>query len=85
MSIIDSTWLLERIAATKALIIAYETAMTTLSSGVVSYELDTGQSKQRVTRADLGSLRTTLDALENRLATLEARLCGAGTYVTPGF
>lgn len=76
----DATFLQARIDATKAQIIAYEDAATALASGgVQSYTLDTGQSRQTVTRLDLDDLQKTVDSLYNRLATLEARLNGSGT------
>ena len=74
-----NTFLQERIAATKALIIVYETAVTALvTGGVQRYELDTGQSIQRVTKIDVPKLNAQLDGLYNRLATQEARLNGSG-------
>jgi Mg2+ and Co2+ transporter CorA len=76
----DRDFLQERIDATKAQIIAYEDAATALASGgVQSYTLDTGQSRQTVTRLDLRALQDKIDSLYNRLATLEARLNGSGT------
>lgn len=81
----DSTWLEARIAKTKLMIEAYEDAILALSTGAQSYSLDTGQTRQTVTQANLGSMRSTLDALENRLTTLEARLNGAAVIVRPGF
>jgi len=76
----DATFLQARIDATKAQIIAYEDAATALASGgVQSYTLDTGQSRQTVTRLDLDNLQKTIGSLYNRLATLEARLNGSGT------
>lgn len=74
-----NTFLQERIAATKALIIVYEDAVTALvTGGVQRYELDTGQSVQRVTKIDVPKLNAQLDGLYNRLATQEARLNGSG-------
>jgi len=76
----DATFLQARIDATKAQMIAYEDAATALASGgVQSYTLDTGQSRQTVTRLDLDNLQKTIGSLYNRLATLEARLNGSGT------
>lgn len=76
----DAAFLQARIDATKAQIIAYEDAAAALASGgVQSYTLDTGQSRQTVTRLDLDNLQKTIDSLYNRLATLEARLNGSGT------
>lgn len=75
-----SQFLLTRIEKTKALIEAYEDAILALApdSGINSYELDTGQGKQKVTRADSQKLNTTLDSLYNRLVTMEARCTGSG-------
>lgn len=86
MSVVDEEWLRERVVAKKALIVAIEGAITALSvGGVQSYRLMTGQTDQMVTRANLTSLRETLSSLENDLAVLDARLCGASSVVQPGF
>lgn len=78
----DATFLQDRITATKAQIIVLENAATDLSSGVlVSYTLDTGQSRQVVTKASLNIINTVINSLYNRLATLEARLTGNGTII----
>jgi len=78
----DRAFIQDRITATKAQIIAYEDAATALASGVQSYTLDTGQSRQTVTKLDLAALQRTIDSLYNRCATLEARLNGSGTVTT---
>ena len=81
------TFLQERIAATKALIVVYEDALTALvTNGVQRYALDTGQSRQDVTKLDVPKLNAQLDGLYNRLATQQARLNGSGvTIVGPAF
>lgn len=83
----DREFTKERIAATKALIVAYEDAVTALSAqdGVQSYSLDTGQSTQSVTRANIPNMNRMLDTLYNRLATLEARLNGASITARPAW
>ena len=82
----DNTYLTDRIAKTKVLIEAYEDASTALASGVQSYTLDTGQSRQTVTKLDLKDLNSMLDSLYNRLCVMEARLNGSGTTIArPGF
>ena len=83
----DRAFIKERITATKALIVAYEDAVTALGTqgGVVSYTLDTGQSRQTVTRADISSLNRMLDSLYNRLATLEARMYGGSLTARPAW
>lgn len=75
----DATFTAARITAVKAQIIAYEAAALALAAGVQSYELDTGQSVQKVTKLNLSSIQKTIDLLYNRCATLEARLNGSGT------
>lgn len=81
----DAAFLQERITATKAQIVAYENAVLALGTagGVQSYTIDTGQTRQTVTRADLPQLNKMIDSLMNRLATLEARLNGNQTMVIP--
>jgi hypothetical protein len=76
---VADTFLQERIAATKALIVVYEDALTALvTNGTQRYVLDTGQSRQDVTKIDVPKLNAQLDGLYNRLATQEARLDGRG-------
>lgn len=78
----DSTFLNARITATKNQIAALEDAALSLSSGAItSYTLDTGQSRQVVTKSNINLINKTIDSLYNRLATLEARLNGSGTVV----
>lgn len=82
----DAAWLAERIAKTKALILAYEEALLVLASGAQNYTLNTGQTQMTVTKANVASLRDTLKMLEARLADLQAEQCGGGaTHVTPGW
>lgn len=81
MDQMDNNFLQERIDSTKLQIIAYEDAMLELANGAQSYTLDTGQTKQTVTKFNLTSLKNTIDSLYNRLATLEARLTGNGTII----
>lgn len=79
------TFLIARIDALEVLIVAYETALTALiTGGVVSYTLDTGQSKQTVTKQDVTKLQEALDGLMNQLAVYEARLTGNGTLIGRG-
>ena len=76
----DATFLQARIDATKAMILAYETAIDAITvGGVSSYTLDTGQTTQTVTKLNLPALQRTLASLDNRCATYEARLKGTGT------
>ena len=84
---VADTFLQERIAATKALIVVYEGALTALvTNGVQSYDLDTGQSVQRVTKINVPKLNAQLDGLYNRLATQQTRLNGSGVVIVrPAF
>lgn len=73
----DTVWLDEKIAATKALIDAWEAAALAFAdSNTQTYQLDTGQTRQMVTRAQLGSIDLTIQRLYSRLATLQARRGG---------
>lgn len=75
----DTTFLQARIEKTRELIVAYEDAITSLASGdTQSFTLDTGQTRQTVTKQNLKTLEDALDGMYNRLATLEARLNGSG-------
>lgn len=84
---ITSQFLNERIEATKQQIIAYEAAMTffATNNAAYTYTLDTGQSRQSVTRAQLGELKRTVDSLYNQLATLCARAEGSATIARPAW
>ena len=76
----DSSFIQDRIAATKLQIIAFEEIMLDFANGnIQSYTLDTGQTRQTVTKFNLSTLRNTIDSLYNRCATLEARLNGGGS------
>ena len=78
----NSTFIQARITATKLQIVNYEDAAAALGAGgIQSYILDTGQTRQNVTKLDLNMIQKTIDSLYKRLATLEARLTGNGTVI----
>lgn len=80
----NASFIQARITATQNMILAYESAIDALiACGAQEYIIDTGQNRQRVTKLDLPKMQTSLDALYNRCATLEARLNGSGV-VTVG-
>lgn len=83
----DRSYLLTKITTVKAQIDAYEAVLDffAANNAVNTYSLDTGQSRQTVTRAQISSIKTLLDNLYNRLATFEARLYGAGVTARPGW
>ena len=73
----------DRIAHTKELIVAYEDALLTFAQdgAISSYTLNTSQSVQTVSRAQIASIRLLLDGLYNRCATLESRVSGSATHI----
>jgi len=75
----DRAFYQARIDATEASIVAFETALDEFASGAQSYTIDTGQTRQTVSKANITELRKHLDALYNRRATLKARLDGAAS------
>lgn len=82
----DGTFLDERITATKLAIVEYEAALAALATGVQSYTLDTGQTRQVVTRHNITSMTAALDTLYDRLSTLDTRKDGRGVKnMRPGW
>jgi hypothetical protein len=81
----STTWIQERITATRALILKYEEALDAFATGAQSYSIDTGQTRQVVTKHMLGSVQLTITRLEARLSTYEQRLGCARTYVRPSW
>ena len=76
----DAAYLQQRIDSAKAQLEATEDAVLALTiGGVASYQLDTGQSNQVVTKLNLTGLQNAISSLLNRIATLEARRNGTGT------
>lgn len=80
----DAAFLTARIEKVKAIIIAYQDAILAISSGAVqSYTIDTGQTRQTVTKMDLDKLDKILQTQLNLLATLNARLNGGVVIGAP--
>jgi hypothetical protein len=77
---IDQAYVQERIDKTKTAIAAYEDAIIALAGGAQQYSLNTGQTIQVVTRANLTNLRETLDMLENRLSYWCNKQSGAQVF-----
>ena len=78
----DTAFLTERITATKALIIIYEEAASSLmTDSVQSYTLDTGQSRQVVTKMDIARINEKINGLYNQLTILQNRLNGSSTSI----
>jgi hypothetical protein len=82
----ERAWLTARIAAKKALILQFEAALSVLATGAQSYSIDTGQTRQTVTRANLTELRNTIAQLETEIVTHQTRLNGCAAFVVrPGW
>ena len=82
----DNTFLEERIVSIKARIVALEDAELALASGAIQeYTLDTGQTRQTVTKVNIATLQRTVTSLYNQYATLCARLNGAGVMAVPSW
>lgn len=74
----DQFWI-DQLTAAKAAVVAYNAAILALGSDAIqSYTLDTGQTRQVVTKANLTELKNARMSLLNEVATLEARICGSG-------
>lgn len=81
----DTFWL-DQITAAKAQATALNTAILFLYANPhKSYNLDTGQGSQSVSRPDLDSLQEQYDGLLNRIATLDARCNGASQQIRPAW
>ncbi len=75
-----------RIDALAISIPIYEAAIDALGTGgVQEYLIDTGQTRQRVTKLDLVALQKTLDSMLNRYTTACARINGAASIGRPAW
>ena len=83
----DVAWIQEQIAWLKQAIVAYRAAMLAISSGaVLSYTLDTGQTKQTVTKQQLPTVKAALDGFVSELRYWQNQLGGCATvYVRPAW
>lgn len=84
---VSQQFLQEQITATEAQIVAAQTAESQLVSGaILSYTLDTGQTRQTVTKQNVAVMGAYIESLYNRLATLCARKDGSGvTHGVPDY
>lgn len=75
-----------RLARKKQQLAAYDDAITAIAGGAQSYSLDTGQTRQVVTKANLTEMRNVVAQLESDISTLQMRLNGCGRFqVRPGW
>ena len=81
----DATFIQARIDYFEALILVYETALSSLASGAKSYTINTGQTTQSVTKRDTVRVEETLAWAYQMLEYWEMRLNGGvTTYVGRG-
>lgn len=79
-------WVTSRITWTQNAIIATEAAIVALVGGAQSYTLDTGQTRQVVTKVNLSELRNMLAYLKEQLEEQEAELAAInGTSGRTGY
>lgn len=76
----------ERLAKKKAQLAAYDDAITAIAGGAQTYSLDTGQTRQVVSKANLTEMRNVISQLESDISTIEQRLNGCGRFqARPGW
>lgn len=77
----DAAFLADQIAQLKVIIDAYNSVILQLitAGATEEYLLDTGQTRTRVKKSDLGRLRADRQALLNELAVLCNRQNGGGS------
>lgn len=86
----DTVWITQQLQVTEQAITAINAAIIALAGGAQSYELDTGQTRQRVTKANLGELTSGLKTLTEMRTRYRSQLgltntVGSQTRVTPAF
>lgn len=82
---LDRDEIREEIAILKLVRRATLLAIQALVGGAQSYQLDTGQTRQFVTKAQLGSLQLTYSRLGSEIRALEMQLCPRTVYVRPAW
>lgn len=76
----DRTFWQGRLDKKKEQLAAFDDAITAIAGGAQSYSLDTGQTRQVVTKANLSEMRIMVSKLESEIATLQQRLTGCGSF-----
>lgn len=88
MTVLTTEWLAARIAKRQEMIEVYEAAVLALESDpqrYTSYTIRTADTSETVTRSDVGRMRSAIASWMNDIASMEARLGGAGFTGRPGF
>lgn len=83
----DRAWDEQALTSVEQTILAYRAAVLALSTGSASYSLDTGQTRQSVTKANLTEMRRVLSAMESERKLILQRLGrgGGSTIARPEF
>jgi len=78
---------IDQIAVLETIITAYNAAIIALTTGgIESYTMDTGQSRQTVTKQNLNKMRADRQSLMNERSTLKIRCYGGGSItMRPGW
>lgn len=85
MSVFDRAFVEERIATLKDQILEADASISAAMK-TLTFSLDTGQTRQSVTRQQITSLKSTRASLIAELAYWQGQLNGTGaTRVIPGF
>ncbi len=80
----EAEFIQAQIDATQTAILAILAAITAISSGAQTFSLDTGQTRQVVTKADIASLRLSLNSMRNDLRMLGYQLNGGASHYGRG-
>lgn len=81
-----AAWWSARLERAKALVEEYEEAISGLLDGsIMSYQLDSGQTRTLVTKHQMSPMYLALERATNRVAVLDARVNGASHHMQPDF
>jgi len=81
-----ASWWENRLEKAQAHVEELEAAISGLLDGSIqTYQLDTGQSRTLVSKQQMSPMYLALQRAENRVASLEARVCGASSRMIPDF
>ena len=81
----DAFWQ-EQLEASMAQVREFRLAISSLLDGTIqSYQLDTGQTRTLVTKQQMSPVYLAQRRAMAEVAELQARVCGAGARVFPGF
>ena len=79
-----AAWWAERLEKAKARVEELEAAVSGLADGsVMSYQLDTGQTRTLVTKQQMSQVIIALERALNSVSVLDARVNGAGARMVP--